>query len=92
MKNLKLWTLRYTLINVLYFVAFCTIHAYAAVFLLDKGFNNTQVGLALAISNILSVIGQPLVSDNVAQRDAEDRPEDLDQKTGCTEYRRPFDK
>ena len=62
MKNLKLWTLRYTLINVLYFVAFCTIHAYAAVFLLDKGFNNTQVGLALAISNILSVIGQPLVA------------------------------
>ena len=62
MKNLKLWTLRYTLINVLYFVAFCTIHAYAAVFLLDKGFNNTQVGLALALSNILSVIGQPLVA------------------------------
>ncbi|MBO4701657.1 MAG: MFS transporter [Lachnospiraceae bacterium] len=62
MKNLKLWTLRYTLINVLYFVAFCTIHAYAAVFMLDKGFNNTQVGLALALSNILSVIGQPLVA------------------------------
>ena len=58
----KFWTLRYTLINVLYFVAFCTIHAYAAVFLLDKGFTNTQVGIALAISNILSVIGQPLVA------------------------------
>jgi len=61
-KDTKFWTLRYTLINVLYFVAFCTIHAYAAVFLLDKGFNNTQVGLALAVSNILSVIGQPLVA------------------------------
>ena len=58
----KFWTLRYTLINVLYFVAFCTIHAYAAVFLLDKGFTNTQVGIALAVSNILSVIGQPLVA------------------------------
>ena len=61
MKN-KFWTLRYTLINILYFAAFCTIHAYAGVFLLDKGFTNTQVGLALAISNILSVFGQPLVA------------------------------
>lgn len=58
----KFWTLRYTLINVLYFAAFCTIHAYAGVFLLDKGFTNTQVGFALAASNILSVIGQPVVA------------------------------
>ncbi len=56
------WTIRYTLINVLYFVAFCTVHAYAGVYLLDKGFTNTQVGLALAIANILSVFGQPLVA------------------------------
>ena len=32
------WTLRYTLINVTYFAAFCTVHAYAAVYLLDRGF------------------------------------------------------
>ena len=62
MKNKKFWTLRYTLINVLYFVAFCTVHAYAGVYLLDKGFTNTQVGLTLALANILSVFGQPLVA------------------------------
>ena len=62
MKKNQFWTFRYTLINILYFVAFCTIHAYAGVFLLDKGFTNTQVGLALAISNILSVFGQPFVA------------------------------
>ncbi|MCR5847113.1 MAG: MFS transporter [Lachnospiraceae bacterium] len=63
MKKTKgFWTFRYTLINILYFVAFCTIHAYAGVFLLDKGFTNTQVGLALAIANILSVFGQPLTA------------------------------
>lgn len=50
------------MINVLYFVAFCTVHAYAGVYLLDKGFTNTQVGLALALANILSVFGQPLVA------------------------------
>lgn len=61
MKN-KFWTLRYTLINIFYFAAFCTVHGYAAVFLLDKGFTNTQVGMALALANILSVIGQPVVA------------------------------
>lgn len=55
-------TFQYTLINILYFAAFCTIHAYAGVFLLDKGFTNTQVGLALAAANILSVAGQPFVA------------------------------
>jgi len=61
-KTLGFWTFRYTLINILYFVAFCTIHAYAGVFLLDKGFTNTQVGLALAIANIISVFGQPITA------------------------------
>jgi PPP family 3-phenylpropionic acid transporter len=61
-KTNQFWTLRYTMINVLYFVAFCTVHAYAGVYLLDKGFTNTQVGLALALANILSVFGQPLVA------------------------------
>ena len=58
----KFWTLRYTMINMLYFVAFCTVHAYAGVYLLDKGFTNTQVGLALATANILSVFAQPFVA------------------------------
>ncbi len=58
----QFWTLRYTLINVAYFAAFCTIHAMAAVFLLDKGFTNTQVGILLAVSNILSAVCQPVVA------------------------------
>lgn len=56
------WTLRYACINILYFAAFCTLHAYAAVYLLDKGFTNTQVGLVLSLANILSVFAQPLVA------------------------------
>ena len=58
----KLWTLRYTLINVTYFAAFCTVHAYAAVFLLDSGFTNTEIGILLAVANVLSAIFQPLVA------------------------------
>ena len=59
MKN-GFWTLRYTLINVTYFVAFCTIHALAAVYLLAKGFSNTEVGILLAVANVVSAILQPV--------------------------------
>ena len=56
------WTIRYTLLNVAYFAAFCTIHAYAAVYLLSKGFNNTEVGVLLAVANILSAVMQPVIA------------------------------
>lgn len=56
------WTLRYTLINVTYFSAFCTIHACAAVYLLANGFSNTQVGILLAVANILSAVFQPVIA------------------------------
>ena len=62
MKKDHTWTIRYTLINVTYFIAFCTVHAYAAVYLLDRGFTNTQIGILLAISNIVSAVLQPVVA------------------------------
>ena len=56
-------TVRYTLLNVAYFAAFCTVHAYAAVYLISKGFSNTEVGVLLAVANIASAILQPLIAD-----------------------------
>ncbi len=56
------WTLRYSLINISYFAAFCTVHAYAAVYLLANGFTNTQVGILLAVANIISAVFQPLIA------------------------------
>ena len=56
------WTIRYTLVNAAYFVAFCTVHAYAAVFLLANGFNNTEVGILLAAANIISAVFQPVIA------------------------------
>ncbi len=61
-RNKFLWTLRYTLINVTYFAAFCTVHAYAAVYLLANGFTNTQVGILLALANIISAVFQPVIA------------------------------
>jgi PPP family 3-phenylpropionic acid transporter len=56
------WTIKYSLLNIAYFAAFCTLHAYAAVYLLSKGFTNTEVGILLAVSNIISAILQPVVA------------------------------
>lgn len=53
-------TTHYTLINVAYFAAYSSAHAYAAVFLLDRGFSNTFIGVVLALANVLSVIFQPI--------------------------------
>ena len=58
----KFWTLRYIIINATYFAVYSGIHAYASVFLLEKGFSNTLIGITLAIANILSVIFQPIVA------------------------------
>ncbi len=61
-KSRGFWTLRYTLLNAAYFVAFCTVHAYAAVYLLANGFSNTEVGILLAVANIISAIFQPVIA------------------------------
>lgn len=62
MNSSKTWTIRYTLLNMAYFAAFCTLHAYAAVYLLAHGFTNTEVGILLAVANVVSAICQPLVA------------------------------
>ena len=62
MNKKQFWTLRYALINATYFAAFCTLHAYAAVYLLDRGFTNTQIGMLLAVANIVSALLQPPVA------------------------------
>ena len=60
--NKVLWTTGYTFLNVMYFAAFCTLHAYAAVFLLSRGFSNTQIGILLATANITSALFQPYIA------------------------------
>lgn len=60
--NSPVWTLGYIAINVLYFCVFCSVHGYAAVILLDRGFSNALVGITLAVANILSALGQPFIA------------------------------
>lgn len=55
-------TAHYTIINVAYFAAYSGVHAYTAVFLLERGFSNTLIGVIIALANIFSVLLQPLAA------------------------------
>ena len=68
--SVGLWTLRYTFLNSTYFVAFCTIHACAAAFLLARGFTNTEVGVLLAVANIVSAVFQPFIAGIIDKKGA----------------------
>lgn len=58
----KFWTTRYAVINATYFMGFCGVHAYASIFMLERGFTNSQIGILIAFANILSVLIQPLLA------------------------------
>ena len=55
-------TVQYALLNIAYFAAFCTVHACAAVYLLAHGFSNTEIGILLAIANVISAVAQPVIA------------------------------
>lgn len=58
----KFWTARYAVINATYFMGFCGVHAYASIFMLERGFTNSQIGLMLALANVFSVVIQPVIA------------------------------
>ena len=60
-------TIRYSLYQMLFFTINAGTAAFAATYLLDKGFQTAQVGTILAATNILSCVIQPILGD-VADR------------------------
>lgn len=56
------YTRQYAAIQGSYWMSCCAAISYASVYLLEKGYNNSQIGFIMAISNILAVILQPLVA------------------------------
>ena len=58
----KFWTARYAVINAAYFMGFCGVHTYASIFMLDRGFTNSQIGMLLAFANVFSVVIQPVLA------------------------------
>ena len=63
-----IWTAKYAFLNAAYYAGYCTIHAYAAVYLLAAGFTNTEVGILLALANVLSAVAQPVFAAFIDRR------------------------
>jgi PPP family 3-phenylpropionic acid transporter len=58
----KKLTRHFSMIQAIYIMGYCSIFSYAAVFLLARGFTNSQVGLTLTLSSVLGLLVQPLVA------------------------------
>lgn len=65
MKKIRSLDLKYAGSQVFYFAACSAIMGYASVFLLDNGCTNSQIGTALALSNIIAVVLQPMLASFV---------------------------
>ncbi|WP_409229156.1 MFS transporter [Gudongella sp. SC589] len=53
----------YAAVQGFYWMYFAVIISFASVFLLDRGYSNSQIGFILAFANILAVLIQPVLAD-----------------------------
>ena len=67
-KYLTKLNINYSVIQGFYWMAFSIVIGYASVYLLDKQYTNSQIGVIFALGNILAVILQPLASTIVDQK------------------------
>jgi MFS transporter, PPP family, 3-phenylpropionic acid transporter len=58
----KRLTANYALIQSIYNMSYCCIMSFASVFLLSRGFTNSEVGLTLTIASALAIVGQPIIA------------------------------
>ena len=48
-----------------YWIIYAVVSSFASVFMLAKGYTNSQIGITLAAANVLAVVMQPLIADFV---------------------------
>lgn len=61
----KSYTAHYTIIQASYWIAFLLLIAYATVYLLYIGYNELEIGIILAIANLIGVFIQPVIAKNI---------------------------
>ncbi len=59
----KILNVEYVCIQGTYWMYFGAICNFASVFLLAKGYSNSEIGITLAVSNVLAVVLQPVIAD-----------------------------
>jgi PPP family 3-phenylpropionic acid transporter len=61
-KHSKNLSVRYTLIQCFNTMGYCTTFSFASVYLLSRGFSNSQIGLTLTLASAFTIIFQPIVA------------------------------
>ena len=59
----KLLNIEYACIHANYWMIYGIVSSFASVFLLGRGYSNTEIGIILAAANVVAVVLQPLVAD-----------------------------
>ncbi len=62
MKSQKNLTVSYALVQAAYWMNFCLTSGFAAVFLQGLGYNNAELGVVLAVGNLLGAVLGPVLS------------------------------
>jgi PPP family 3-phenylpropionic acid transporter len=60
--NAKKITFQYSALQGMYWITYCIVYGFATVFLLDRGFSSSQIGIIIALGNILGVVMQPVTA------------------------------
>lgn len=55
----KKLTIQYAFVQGGYWASFCATYGFATVFLISRGFNASQIGVAIAVANVMAVFLQP---------------------------------
>lgn len=59
----RLLTIEYGAIQGTYWMLYAPLSSFASAFLLSRGYSNSEIGLLIAVGNILAVFLQPLIAD-----------------------------
>jgi len=59
----KLLNIEYSCIHGTYWMFYGVVCSFASVFLLDRGYSNAEIGVILAVANVVAVFMQPLLAD-----------------------------
>ena len=62
-KETKVLNIEYSAIFGTYWMIYAVVSSFASVFMLARGYSNSQIGITLAAANVLAFIMQPLVAD-----------------------------
>ena len=59
----KLLNFKYACTQGTYWMIYGVVGSFASVFLLARGYSNSEIGVILAVANVVAVVLQPLVAD-----------------------------